>query len=260
MNVDVLVRPSTMKRRVTAPCLAIAAVIVSALTATSAEAHGGCTNTSVHVTIAPLPNPGSSNGGGIYGDGSTYIDGSGGVTAYVSTCDGSGDFVLNLQNSPRTFTVDFSTGPFVLSADIGATSRAGLQPGWFLKIPGLGLAQSSSVPLKTWMPANLTQAPSSGSIVMCQSGLEDASGTFPCQGGRQQIADKCTDTSVVDVTVTKNGTQCTWTATAEAVPMYAPYPLAGLIEQSSATKKPMLVNGGSYVMPFIVTVTGTCVN
>jgi len=259
MNLD-LVRPSTMKRRVTAPCLALAAAIVSGLTATSAEAHGGCTNTSVQVIIAPLPNPGSSNGGGIYGDGSTYVDGSGGVTAYLSTCDLSGDFVLNLQNSPRSFTVDFSTGPLVVSQDVGATIRTGLQPAWFMKIMGLGLAQGNGVPLKTWMPVNLTQAPTSGSIVMCPSSFQDSSGSYPCQSGRAPVADRYTDTSVVDVTVVKNGTQCTWTATPEAVPLYAPYPLGGLIEQSSAKKNPTLVNGGSYVMPFTVTVTGACVN
>jgi hypothetical protein len=144
--------------------------------------------------------------------------------------------------------------------DAGATIRTGLEPAWFMKIMGLGLAQSSSVPLKTWMPVNLTLAPSSGSIVMCESNLQDSPGSFPCQGGRAAIGDKYSDTSIVDVTVVKNGTQCTWTATPEAVPAYAPYPLGGLVEQSSAKKNPTVVNGGSYVMPFTVTVTGTCTN
>jgi hypothetical protein len=225
---------------------------------------GTCTNIPVTVTLNAVTVGGvpSSANGGLYGetnsDGVSYTNGSEGTSAILQ-CGGT--LILNLQNSSRHFTVDFSD-QLPAGMDPGAIPYTGPQPGYVIQIPSLGAFHNGSTGgyFTTWMQASLSTAGQqimgpNGEIFYCNL---DGSFYNDCGAGAK-LADKYSDTSVIDVYVAPNCAY--WTVTPRTLTnppdtTLIGYQAAGLVRGVSTHPANALASG-QYSMPFNMTVVRT---
>ena len=244
-------------------CLLSSIVLCGIALPAEAQAKGPCRDIPLRVAIAPISQP--SLTGGLYGDGltddgsdpavaSVYTDGKNGLYAKFQICDGSNRFTLALAHSGRFYTTDFSLQ--LVPGDTGSPGYIG--PTGPLSGGSLQIAQVANLSLysvagqlDTSMSATVQNLPSA-SINYCNKSLG-----LVCTGGRQQVANKWSDTSVVRVTVAANC--ASWTIT----PL-VPSPgdswvnssaVAGLVEGITSKGTATLISGGQYSMPFSISLT-----
>lgn len=233
------------------------------------EAKGGskpssCTDIPLQVTLAPISD---TSTGGIYGDAgaavpTTYTDGVGGVYAKFQVCNGSNDFILNLSQSTRTYTINFDDQ--LVAGDPGATTFTGPVKSSFMNINEVAkLSLYSNGQLNTCFAGDLGSSKGvSYSYHFTNTGVWQTNGGTPnCPDGSiQQTTDKYTDTSFIQVTVGANCSSwtitplpLTTTATGSIAPSAQGQYVTGFVEQTS--KSPL--SGGNYNMPFTITLTRT---
>ena len=246
--------------------LACAGLVVCAAGAAEAQTPkngskpGSCTDVPVKVTLNAVAVNGvpSTANGGLYGetnaDGVSYTDGAPDGTSAKLSCV-TGNLVLNLQNSSRYFTVDFSDRLPTLM-DAGAIPQTSPQSGYLIQLRGLGTSLGGAGGVfDTWMLASLSTpgqpiVASSGTIYYCSS-----LGSFSC-GASGTLADKYSDTSLIQVYVAPSCASWTIVPLALTSGTLAGNDVAGLV-RATTTKPTRVLASGQYSMPFSMTIVRT---
>ncbi len=243
------------------PILGILVSLEAASLRAGAPPPPGCSDIPLRVTIAGTA---TTLSGGVYGDqnpsDSVYVDGQQGVYAKFQTCNGTNDFILNLQNSTRSFIVDFSR--ILLGGDAGAVQPTGPIATRFMNInqvAHVGLYDSGAQ-LRTCLQANVPLTKRQSGFLRYQHPSMDETTTTGTPGCRSddiaRAANQYSDTSVVSVAL---GASCsTWTIAPVPLPAGSRggvdgFTVAGLVQDGTPSSKTR-ISGGQYNLPFTITV------